>query len=95
MPAVEFLRTHTEPADRIAGTAALVYSLDFDPRLVDDPHLGLKGGTEPQAVVIEELYRAFYAGWGAQHPVEMSKIRQRLSSYRLAYHSRGYEIYLR
>jgi hypothetical protein len=95
MPAIEFLRKHTAPAQKIAGTAALVYSLDFDPRLVDDAHLGLKGGSEPQAVVIEELYRDFYEGWGAQHPAEMRKIRQRLSSYHLAYQSRGYEIYLR
>lgn len=92
--AIAFLRAHAKPDDRIYGSAALIYGLDFDPRLRDDPYLGLKSGRLPDVVVVETLYRILYDGWAKERPGDMQRIRDRLQMYRLAYHDGDYEVYL-
>lgn len=93
-PAIDFVRAHTPSNGRIIGTAALIYELNFDPRLHDDPWLGIKTGRAPDVVVIEHLYDYCYEGWRDQRPADMQQVRQRLSTYRLAYDFGGYRIYL-
>jgi hypothetical protein len=93
--ALEFLRQQTRPADMIVGTGALLYGLDFDPRLKDDMYLGLRSGRTPDAIIVEPLYRDNYTGWMTQRPSDMKQILQRLSRYRLSYDRDGYQIYLR
>lgn len=92
---VQFLLAHTGPAARIDGSAALLYEMGFDPRLRDDPYLGLRGGPAPDAIVIEAIYRDFYASLAGQHAAEVHQIQDRLAGYTLAYNSGGYEVYLR
>jgi hypothetical protein len=92
--ALDFLRKNAAPSARIVGSAALIYGLEFNPNLRDDPYLGLKGGLRPDAVVIEQLYRGYYAGWAEERPVDVRAIRARLAEYRLAYRSPDYEVYL-
>jgi hypothetical protein len=94
-PAMAFLLAHTGPNDRIVGTAALIYELHFDPRLRDDPYLGLTSGREPDAIVIDPLYRGFYEGWQTRRPDAWKQTRERLSTYTLAYRNAAYDIYLR
>ena len=94
-PAMTFLLAHTRPNDRIVGTAALLYELQFDPRLRDDPYLGLRSGRAPDAIVIEPVYREFYEALRAGRPDELKKINERLSTYALAYRNAAYEVYLR
>ncbi len=94
-PAMAFLLAHTGPRDRIVGTAALIYELHFDPRLRDDPYLGLRSGREPDAIVIEPLYREFYQGWETRRPDALKQTNARLSLYKLAYRNDVYEVYLR
>lgn len=93
-PAVEFVLAHTPPDGRIVGTAALLYELRFDPRLRDDPYLGLHSGRTPDVIVVEPLYRMLYDSWQTQRPADMRQIDSRLSSYALAYRRGGYEVYL-
>jgi hypothetical protein len=94
-PAIQFVLAHTEPGDRIVGTAALVYELRFDPRLRDDPYLGLRNGRKPDVIVIEPIYRDLYKGWEPRRPADMRRIHERLSSYSLVYRNKEYDVYLR
>jgi 4-amino-4-deoxy-L-arabinose transferase-like glycosyltransferase len=91
--AADFLRRQGTGVHRIAATAALLFYLDFDPRLIDDPTLGTEGSTQPDAVVIGSNYRDIYDGWATARPQAMERIRQRLSGYRLTYENREYSVY--
>jgi len=93
-PAIDFVLAHTPPNGRIVGTAALLYELNFDTRLRDDPYLGLHSGRTPDVIVIEQLYQMLYDSWRTQRPADMQQIDHRLASYTLAYHRDGYDILL-
>jgi len=93
-PAVKFVLAHTKPTGRIVGTAALLYEMGFDPRLRDDPDLGLNSERTPDVIVVEPIYRVLYGGWRAERPVDMHRIERRLSSYTLAYRSGEYDVCL-
>jgi hypothetical protein len=89
-----FVLAHAKPDDRICGSAGLIYELDFDPRLLDDPYLGVKSGRVPDVVIVETRYRTLYAAWAKERPREMQRIQDRLRMYRLAYRGGDYEVYL-
>ena len=88
---VAFVRANTAPESRIAGSAALLYSFDFDPRLKDDLYIGLRGSPQPDVLIVENLYRDAYEAWKKERP----KILGRLDGYRLANRKAEYEVYLR
>jgi hypothetical protein len=92
--AIDFLRSHTRPSDRIVGTAGLIYDLGFDSRLRDDPYVGLRSGRPPDAIVVELIYKDMYTGWATQRPTDQRAINARLSQYRLAYQNTDYEVFL-
>ncbi|MGD1095596.1 MAG: hypothetical protein ABSB35_26825 [Bryobacteraceae bacterium] len=92
--AIDFLRSHTLPSDRIVGTAGLIYDLGFDPRLRDDPYVGLRSGRPPDAIVVEVIYQDMYTGWATQRPVDQRAINARLAQYQLAYQNPDYKIFL-
>jgi len=92
---VEFVRSNTAPQSRIAGSAALLYSFDFDTRLKDDLYIGLRGSPQPDVLIIENLYREAYEAWKTERPADMKRILSRLEGYRLAYRKAEYEVYLR
>ena len=92
-PAVNFVLQHARPSDRIVGTAALLFELGFDPRLRDDPSLGLTNGHPPDIVVMEKLYKLQYWEWSTERPAEQQRIYDRLAQYRPAYQNPDYEIY--
>jgi hypothetical protein len=92
---VGFVREQARPGDRIAGTAALLYSFDFDRRLKDDLHLGLRGSPQPRIVIVENLYRDAYKAWERERPEDMRRIHDRLQQYDLAYQKAEYEVYIR
>lgn len=92
--AIDFLRSHTRPSDRIVGTAGLIYDLGFDSRLRDDPYVGLKSGHPPDAIVVELIYQDIYTGWATQRPADQHAINTLLSQYRLAYQNANYEVFL-
>ena len=91
-----FVRSQSRPGDLIVGTAALVYEMDFDPRLSDDPYLGVRSGRVPDVIILDSLlYAPLYAGWEIERPADMKLIHQRLSEYRKVRQIGDYEIYLR
>ena len=92
---VAFVRANTAPESRIAGSAALLYSFDFDPRLKDDLYIGLRGSPQPDVLIVENLYRDAYEAWKKERPEDMKKILGRLDGYRLANRKAEYEVYLR
>ena len=92
---VEFVRANTGPESRIAGSAALLYSFDFDTRLKDDLYIGLRGSPQPDVLIVESLYRDAYEAWKTERPADMKRIFGRLEGYRLAYRKAEYEVYLR
>ena len=92
--ALDFVRQHSRPDDRIIGSSALIYGMKFDPRLKDDPYLGLRSGTPPNMIVVEELYTIQFNAWSKERPRDMAQIRACLAQYQNAYHAEGYDVYL-
>ena len=94
--AVAFLVSHTKPTDRISGTAGLIYALHFDDRLREDKYLGLRGGEQPDAVVVDpDMWAVRYKAWETELPDDLRRVQERLQQYQLAYDRGGYKIYLR
>jgi hypothetical protein len=92
---VQYLLANTTPSDRIAGSAALLYEMGFDPRLCDDYYLGIRSGYAPDAIVIDNVWTDLYTNLNKEHPTEVQKIQAQLSTYRLAYRNGEYTVYLR
>jgi hypothetical protein len=92
--AVRYTLSNTQPTGKIAGSASLIYEMAFDPRLHDDPYLGIRSGVAPSVIVIDDLYRDLYASWNKKRPADMQTIYARLASYTLAYRNNSYEVYL-
>lgn len=92
---VGYVRSQARPGDLIVGTAALVYELDFDTRLCDDPYLGTRSGRVPDIIILESLYRPMYTAWEKERPEDWARISKRLSEYRRVRQIGEYEIYLR
>lgn len=93
--AIAYIDSHSRKDDRIFGSASLLYGMNFDPRLLDDPLLGVTSGRHPDVIVVEDLYKPLYDGWSLSRPQLMKMVRQRLSEYRLAASIAEYDIYLR
>lgn len=93
--AVQFVQSQARPGDMIVGTAALLYEMDFDTRLRDDPYLGTRSDLVPDIIILEGLYRPLYTAWEKERPADSARISQRLSEYRLVRRIGEYEIYLR
>jgi hypothetical protein len=90
------IRVNTKPSDRIAGTAGLLYILNFDDRLREDKYLGVRGGEQPDVVVVDpDIWGPRYREIERDSPEEWERIHAILASYRLAFDQSGYQIYLR
>jgi hypothetical protein len=91
---VDAIRRNSTADMLIAGTGSLSYGLDFDPRLIDDPFLGIRSGRVPDMVIIEPLYRMLHTAWITERPEEYAQLQARLQKYRKIYRGGDYEIYL-
>ncbi len=94
--ALDFVRRHAAPADRILGGAEMAFDLGFDANLIDDPRLGFYSGKRGDWIVANPIYR----GWFARSQVRYPEIHQHLqqllrSSYREVFHNALYTIYQR
>jgi hypothetical protein len=92
---VRYVREQARPGDLIIGTAALLYEMDFDPRLCDDPYLGTRSGRVPDVIIIENLYRPLYGAWRTERPEDFARIAARMAEYRKVRQIDEYEVYLR
>jgi hypothetical protein len=93
-PAISFLRAHSENAKLIFGSASLLFALDYDPRLLDDPHLGTQTGRRADAVIVDEVYELLYNDWAVVRPEDHRRIMAGLENYQKVYDHGGYRIYL-
>lgn len=92
---VNFLLPSLKPTDRIIGSAALLYGLNYDKRLLDDPYLGINSGKTGDWIVVEPLYRIQFAAWETEKPSEMAKIRREMEGFEKVHEYGGYEVYKR
>ena len=92
--AVEAALQRLPKSGLLNASASLIYAVQFDPRLLDDPMFGLRNGRSPQVIVVEELYRYQFAGWAHDHPDIYRQVMDRLARYKLVYHTPGYEVYV-
>lgn len=93
---IRYVRSHSLPSESIVGSAALIYGLNFDPRLRDDYYLGIRAGRMPDIIIIGPLYRDLYEHyWNKERPAAMKKIDARLAAYKLAFQNSDYQIYFR
>ncbi|MEO8099707.1 MAG: hypothetical protein ABI811_18555 [Acidobacteriota bacterium] len=92
---VSFIRSQARPDDHIAGTASLLFEMQFDSRLKDDPYLGTQSGRVPDIIVVEQLYQMLYDGWKTQRAEDMQPVMARFEDYRVAYQKDGYAVWLR
>ncbi|MGH9772830.1 MAG: hypothetical protein ACRD4Q_14215 [Candidatus Acidiferrales bacterium] len=93
---IRFVHAHSSPSARVVGSAALLYGLNFDPRLRDDYYLGTKSGRPPDVIIIGPLYRDIYEHyWNKERPAAMRKIDKRLSAYKLVFRNSDYQVYFR
>ncbi len=93
--AVRFLLNRAKEGSLIIGSASLLYEMNFDPRLLDSPFLGTRGGRTGDFVIIDELYRIAFEAWARKRPVEYRRIQARLAEYDLIYDKPEYKIYQR
>jgi hypothetical protein len=92
----DFIRANTKSSDRIAGTAGLLYVLNFDDRLREDKYLGVRGGEQPDVVIVDpDIWGPRYRELERESPEEWEKLHTILASYRLSFDQGGYQIYLR
>ncbi len=93
--ALGYVKSIARPGDLIMGTAALIYEMDFDPRLLDDALLGIRSGRVPDLVIVDkQLYEPFLETL-RQRPDEYRKVMERLTSYQKLRQLGEYTIYAR
>ena len=93
--ALAFVQQNAPAATSIMGSAALIYDMDFDSRLLDDLLLGVRSGKRADVIVITPLYEDVYNSWTNIRAADAKAVRARLAEYRLAYDASGYRVYLR
>ncbi len=89
----EFLNQHAPAARLIYGSTSLLYTLRFDPRLVDDHHLGVITGMRPDVIISDPFLRGGQQTIAKRSPQAFALIERRLSEYRLMYESGEYKVF--
>jgi 4-amino-4-deoxy-L-arabinose transferase-like glycosyltransferase len=66
-PVVAYLTKHAAPDALILGSGELAFDLGFDGRVIDDCRLGYTSGRQPDYIVLEAQYYAFWFSWLSTH----------------------------
>ncbi len=94
LPAIAFLKSHSQPDSLIMGSAELGFGLNSFDQVIDDSRLGFASGKKPTFIVVEEVYTTEFEGLKTRHPEIYQFISNRLSKeYQLAYDHEFYQIY--
>jgi len=93
--AITYVQSIARPHDRIFGTAALLYELNFDPRLLDDPLLGIRSGRMPDLIIIDKLLYQQFFDTLRERPQEYRQVMDRLASFIKLCQLGDYTIYAR
>jgi hypothetical protein len=91
----DYLGTQLRPSDRVAGSSCLIYRFGFDPRLVDDPYLGIRSGRVPDVIIVEPFYDLMYTAWRRERTEDMKRIDGALAASRPAWSQGGYKVFFR
>lgn len=93
VPAVQFLRTHTDARTTIMGNAELAFGLGFPGNLRDDYRLGFFTGVRPEVIVVDTDYQYYFEAFRSKSPAIYAHILKQLSACSLEYHSAAFQIY--
>lgn len=97
LPAVDFLKSHTDENSLVMGSAVLGFGLGYE-RVIDDVRFGFKTGRKPDFFVINDTYEEtirYYrsGGEGAELAAHMNRLLGQ--EYELVYDRNFYQIYAR
>ncbi len=93
---VGFLKNHAGPSSQIVGGGELAFQFGFDANLIDDPRLGYYSGKQPDFIVANDLYRAWFKRSESRYPEIFHHIERVLgASYREVFHNASYTVYRR
>ena len=93
-PAIDFVRQHTTPNDRIVGSAELGFGLGFD-NVHDDIALGYFVNRKPNVIVLDKRYQDWHEAQSTKNPAIYKFIRHRLDTeFQLAFQNNTYRVYL-
>jgi len=95
-PAVQYLRTHTDPKTFTMGGAGLAFGLGPDWNLLDDTRLGYNSGKRPKLVVIDPTWDDAILMMQSNAPAIHSYLTRLLETeYREVYNHAGYRVLAR
>lgn len=92
LPAVAFLRAHSQPHDLIMGSHELGFAIGFQDNFADDHLLGLNTGKWPDFIFVEEIYRLRFETVRLKDPAEYAKLQERLSHYQPVYDKNFFQV---
>jgi 4-amino-4-deoxy-L-arabinose transferase-like glycosyltransferase len=92
-PAVEFVKQHARPGDRVVGSGELGFGLGFD-ALYDDKALGYYVNQKPDLIVVSPRYRAWFEQVHVEQPEVYQFVVNRLAEYEPVFRTDAFEVYL-
>lgn len=81
LPAIQKIKQHLTPGQRVIGSGELAFGLGFDGTVTDDARLGFTSGKRPDFVVIEAFYGIMWLDWFTVYePATAAHIRRVLAT---------------
>jgi hypothetical protein len=93
LPAIESIRTHSEPGSLIFGSAHLWFYLQPDRTLVHDWTLGYSSGRCGKLVVVDPLFKDIWRKSEVDNPAQYKHIRDIIDHSRKIFDNELYAIY--
>jgi hypothetical protein len=93
LPAVAYLRQHTDGRTLIMGSAILGVEMGFVDNLTDDVRLGYFTGKRPGVVVVDEPYQQVFDAYRTVEPDYHRHIAGVLAGCRVVYDRAAFKIY--
>jgi len=92
-----FLAKHAHDAETIIGSSAMLFALDFDKRLIDDPMLGATTGRSAEVlIIVDSLYGDLYRMYRMARPERWKQVGEIMERYVPVFDSGfGHTIYFR
>lgn len=95
LPAMSFLRDHSQAADTVMSDAVAGFALGFDRNVVDDAWFGYRTGKKPDWLVVTPTYAETIESLDQQRPGLSHYVHQFLGEYQPVFSNTMYRIYRR
>jgi hypothetical protein len=95
LPAMSFLKQHSQAADTIMSDAVAGFVLGFDRDVVDDAWFGYRTGKKTAWLVITPTYAETMDSLATQRPELSAYVNHLLAEYRLVFSNKRYRVYVR